>query len=312
MLSYVIRKLLYAVPILMGVSLLTFIMYFTMVPPRQLAKRNLGKAPSQAQINNWLHQHGYDRPIQVQFGDHLKAALMGDYGKSDLSDEKVIDIIKRGAGPSLMLAVPEFIIAAWVTITIALYLGYFRGTYLDIWGVVICVVLMSINYILYIVAGQFILGKLLKIFPLAGYVRGAGGLKFVVLPLIVGVITGMGGTIRYYRAVLLEEMSQDYVRTARARGIPEGKILFGQVLKNAASPILTTLVLAIPFLFLGSLLVETFFGIPGLGSTTVDAIHSADFAVVRAMVFIGTEAYILGNVLTDISYGLVNPRVRFE
>lgn len=312
MLSYIIRKLLYAIPVLIGVSILTFLMYYVMTPPQILAKRNLGKNPTQPQIKNWLHQHGYDRPWQEQLLSHMKAALLFDYGKSDIDNEKVSDKIKAGAGPSLMLAIPQFIIAAWVTITLALYLGYFRGTYLDVWGVVICVILMSINYILYIVAGQYVLAKLLRIYPLAGYVRGWGGLRFIVLPLVVGVITAMGGTIRYYRAVLLEEMSQDYVRTARARGIPEGQILFGHVLKNAATPILTTLVLSIPFLFLGSLLMETFFGIPGLGSTTIDAINSADFAMVRAMVFIGTEAYIVGNILTDISYGLVNPRVRLE
>ena len=312
MLSYVIRKLLYAIPVLMGVSILTFILFYRMVPPEILAKRNLGKNPTPAQVSAWLHQHGYDRPIQVQFMDHMKAALLFDYGKSDINAQPVADKIRDGAGPSLMLAVPEFIVAAWVTIAIALYLGYFRGTYLDIWGVVLCVVLMSINYILYIVAGQYVLAKLLKIYPLAGYVRGAGSIRFVVLPLIVGVITGLGGAVRYYRAVLLEEMSQDYVRTARARGIPEGRILFGHVLKNAATPILTTLVLSIPFLFLGNLLMETFFGIPGLGSTTFDAIFSSDFAVVRAMVFIGTEAYIVGNIMTDISYALVNPRVRLE
>jgi peptide/nickel transport system permease protein len=161
-------------------------------------------------------------------------------------------------------------------------------------------------------AGQFILGKILKYFPLAGYRSGVDAWKFVLLPTVIGVVSGLGAGVRFYRTVMLEEMNQDYVRTARAKGVGERAVLFRHVLKNASIPILTSTVLAIPFVLLGSLLLESFFGIPGLGSLTVDAIQSQDFAIVRAMVFLGTVLYIIGAVLTDISYAVVDPRVRFE
>jgi peptide/nickel transport system permease protein len=293
-LSYLIRRVLYAVPILLGVSLLTFLLYYVVVPPEIMAKRNLGKQPSREQIQSWLHEHGYDKPRIQQFGKHMSELLLLRFGNSDVNGEPVWDRIRQGAGPSFMLALPEFIASALVTISAALLVAYFRGTYLDI------------------VAGQWLFAKVLRIFPLAGYDRGITGLKFVLLPGLVGLIAGLGGSVRYYRAAFLEEMDQDYVRTARSRGVPETQILFQHVLKNAASPILTSLVLAIPFLFMGSLLMETFFGIPGLGSITLDAINSSDFAVVRAMVFLGTALYIIGNVMTDLSYALVNPRVRLE
>jgi peptide/nickel transport system permease protein len=198
------------------------------------------------------------------------------------------------------------------SITVALLAAYFRGTYLDHWTTFLCVLLMSITALVYIMGGQYLLGKILKYFPIAGYQGGLGSWKFVLLPTVVGVIMGLGSSVRFDRTIMLEEMNQDYVRTARAKGVPERAVLFRHVLKNASIPILTSVVLSIPFLLMGSLLLESFFGIPGLGSMTVDAINSQDFAVVRAMVFLGTVLYILGAILTDLSYALVDPRVRLE
>ncbi|MFN3649025.1 MAG: ABC transporter permease [Armatimonadota bacterium] len=312
MLSYLLRRLLYAVPILIGVSILTFGMFYMVKSPRQLAKQNLGKNPTDEQVQVWLQEHGYDKPLGEQARKHIGELLMLKFGKSDTSDERVWDKIGNGAGPSLALAVPMFFASALAAVSLALFAAYFRGTYLDYWGVFFCVLLMSINYVLYFVAGQYIFARLLRIYPLAGYAQGWDALRFVALPGLVGVVAGLGGAIRYNRAAFLEEMHQDYVRTARSKGVAEAKILFTHVLKNAATPILTSLVLSIPFLFMGNLLLESFFGIPGLGSMTVDAINSGDFAVVRAMVFLGTLAYIAGNILTDVSYALVNPRVRLE
>jgi peptide/nickel transport system permease protein len=211
-----------------------------------------------------------------------------------------------------MLAVPEFAAGVCAAISLALFVAYFRGTYLDYWGVAVCVFLMSVNFVLYIIAGQFVFARLLRIYPLAGFSTGWEGLRFVVLPALVGLISGLGGTVRFYRAAFVEETEQDYVRTARSRGVSESRILFSHVLKNAAGPILTSVVLAIPSLFLGSLLLESYFAIPGLGSLTVDALNAKDFSVVRAMVFLGTLTYIIGAVLADVSVALVNPRVRLE
>ena len=148
--------------------------------------------------------------------------------------------------------------------------------------------------------------------PISGYDSGLNAAKFLVLPVMIGVLSGVGSGSRWYRTLFLEEMGKDYVRTARAKGLAETAVLFRHVLKNAMIPILTGAVVVIPLLFMGSLLSESFFGIPGLGSYTIEAIQGQDFAVVRAMVFIGSMLYILGLLLTDLSYTLVDPRVRLE
>jgi peptide/nickel transport system permease protein len=171
---------------------------------------------------------------------------------------------------------------------------------------------MSVSSLFYIIGGQFLISKLWHLVPISGYGQGLDSAKFLVLPVIIGVISAAGANTRWYRTLFLEEMGKDYVRTARAKGLPESIVLFRHVLQNALIPILTGAVVVIPLLFLGSLIVESFFGIPGLGSYTIDAINSQDFAVVRVMVFLGSLLYIVGLILTDISYTLVDPRIRLE
>lgn len=313
MLRYVIRRILYAIPILVGVCLVTFLLFYVVVTPTQLARRNLSaKNPTKQQIQDWLHEHGYDRPLPVQFTDHILHLALFQFGNSDTNGEPIGRKIREGAGPSLRLAVPMFIAEVYASIAVALILAYYRGTYLDLWGLIISVIGLSVPFLVFIIAGQYVLGKILKLFPLAGYGAGSNAWKFVVMPALIGVITGIWGSVRFFRTAMLEEINQDYVRTARAKGVPERRLLFVHVLKNAATPILTSVVLSIPFLLLGNLLLESFFGIPGLGSITVDAINSSDFALVRAMVYLGAVLYIFGAILTDISYALVDPRVRFE
>jgi len=313
MLRYVIRRVLYAIPILIGVFLVTFVLFYVAVPPEQMARRNLSaKNPTDAQIQEWLAQHGYDKSLRVQFTKHLTELFLFRFGNSDATGEPISAKIKRGAPASLMVASVIFVVGMVTEICLALLVAYFRGTYVDYWGTFLCVLLMSIVYIVYIIAGQYLFGKVLKYFPLAGFQGGASAWKFVLLPSIVGVISGLGGTVRLFRTFILDEVNQDYVRTARAKGVSEQSVLFKHVLKNAAIPILTSSVSVIPFLFLGSLLLESFFGIPGLGSLTVDAINSNDFAIVRTMVFLGAFLTIIGYILTDISYALVDPRVRLE
>jgi peptide/nickel transport system permease protein len=312
MLRYIIRRILYAVPILFGVSLVTFILFYATVSPHQMAKRNLGKNPTQAQIQEWLKEHGYDKPLHQQFPKHMTEMILLRFGRSDATGEDIWEKIRGGIGPSSRLGALVFFAALTIEIFLALYLAYFRGTYLDLWGTFICVLLMSITGLVYIMGGQYLLGKILKYGPMAGYQSGLVGWKFLLLPAVVGVLIGLGSSVRFYRTVMLDEMNQDYVRTARAKGVNERAVLFRHVLKNASIPILTSVVLSIPFLLLGSLLLESFFGIPGLGSLTVDAINSQDFAVVRAMTFLGTVLYIIGAVLTDVSYAAADPRVRLE
>ncbi len=212
--------------------------------------------------------------------------------------------------PSLAIAIPVFVIGLLTNITFALLVAFFRATYIDVWGVVLCVVMMSISSLFYIIGGQYLISKALHLVPISGYDVGADALKFVILPVLIGIISGVGSGIRWYRTVFLEEMGKDYVRTARAKGLSEQVVLFRHVLKNGLIPILTGAVVVLPLLFMGSLVMESFFSIPGLGSYTIDAINNQDFAIVRAMVFLGSVLYIIGLVLTDISYTVVDPRIR--
>jgi peptide/nickel transport system permease protein len=197
-------------------------------------------------------------------------------------------------------------------ITVALLLAFFRATYVDFIGVVLCVAAMSISGLFYIIGGQFLVSKLWNLVPISGYGQGIDTWRFVILPAAIGVVGGIGSSARLYRTIFLEEVNRDYVRTARAKGLTEGRVLFGHVLRNGLIPILTGVVVAIPALFIGSLVLESFFGIPGLGSYTIDAINAQDFAVVRAMVFLGAVLYIVGLILTDISYTIADPRIRLQ
>ena len=314
MLRYIIRRVLYAIPILATVSLITFLLFYGVFPPERIARANLSaKNPSPAQIKEWVVQHGYDKPKVEQFKSYTMQLFTFNFGKSDaVAGEDITDRLKTGAAPSFVLATLVFVGVQLVSISVALFLAYFRNTYVDYLGTFVCVLMMSVVNLVYIITGQFVLGKMLRLFPIAGYDSSTGFVKFLLLPAVVGVIYNFGSQTRLYRTFVLEEMNQDYVRTARAKGVSEQLILFRHVLKNAAIPIITSSVATIPVLFLGSLLLESFFNIPGLGGYLVDAIHNADFSVVRAMVFLGTFLTIIGYIINDIAYALFDPRVRLE
>jgi peptide/nickel transport system permease protein len=234
-----------------------------------------------------------------------------DFGSSDSGRDISYDISQR-MWPSLAIAVPVLLVGLLVTISWALLIAFFRATYIDFWSVVICVVMMSISTLFYIIGGQYLVGKLLHLVPISGYDTGLEATKFLVLPVIIGIVGGIGSGTRLYRTLFLEEINKEYVRTARAKGLSERVVLFRHVLKNTMIPILTGVVVVLPTLFMGSLIIESFFGIPGLGSYTIDAINNQDFAIVRSMVFLGSVLYIVGLLLTDISYTLVDPRVRLS
>jgi peptide/nickel transport system permease protein len=325
MLAYLIRRLLYALPILIGVNLLTFALFFVVNTPDDMARMQLGiKRVTPEAIEKWKVQHGYDKPLLFnakaagadQFTETIfvqKSVRMFafDFGYSD-DGRSISREIGTRMWPSLAIALPNFFVGLALYITFALLMTLFRGTVLDVVGVAMCVVFMSISSLFYIIGGQFLVSKLWHWVPISGYAPGLDGFKFLVLPVIIGVIGGIGGNARWYRTIFLEEINKDYVRTARAKGLSEIKVLFRHVLKNAMIPILTGVVVVIPLLFMGSLLTESFFGIPGLGSYTIDAINMQDFSIVRAMVFLGSVLYIVGLILTDISYTLVDPRVRLQ
>ncbi|MCB1937049.1 MAG: ABC transporter permease [Nitrosomonas sp.] len=325
MLRYIIRRILYAVPILIGVNLLTFALFFVVNTPDDMARMQLGvKYVTPEAIENWKMERGYDKPLVFNDGqDGLQkltdtiffeksvAMFVFDFGQSDEGRDIGYEIKSRML-PSLAIALPVFVLGMITYITCALIMVFFRATYLDFWGVVVCVALMSISSLFYIISGQFLLSKLWHLVPISGFGTGLDATKFLILPVIIGVISSAGANTRWYRTIFLEEMGKEYVRTARAKGLGEHLVLFRHVLKNALIPILTGAVVVVPLLFLGSLIVESFFGIPGLGSYTIDAINSQDFAVVRAMVFLGSVLYIVGLILTDISYTLVDPRIRLS
>jgi peptide/nickel transport system permease protein len=323
--AYLVRRLLYAVPILVGVNVLTFFLFFVVNSPDDMARLHLGvKRVTPEAIEKWKAERGYDRPLFWNAGQPGLGALSDtvffqksvrlfvfDFGRSDEGRDISRDIAER-MWPSLAIAVPALLVGLLINVTLAMTLAFFRGTYLDTWGVVLAVILMSVSSLFYIIGGQYLVGKLLRLVPISGYEGGLEAIKFVVLPVLVSLAAGVGSGIRWYRTLFLEEMSRDYVRTARAKGLPEHAVLFKHVLRNALIPILTGVVVVLPLLFLGSLITEAFFGIPGLGSYTIDAIGQQDFAVVRAMVFLGSVLYIVGLLLTDLSYTLVDPRVRLE
>ncbi len=325
MINYIIRRLLYVLPVLLGVNILTFVLFFVVNTPDDMARMQLGdKYVSQAAVDNWKQQRGYDLPLlwneqaeglqRIQSTIFFKKSIglfVFDLGMSDNGRDIVADISQR-MWPSLAIAIPSLIIGVLVNITFALLLIFYRGSYLEFAGVFTCIALMSISGLFYIIAGQYFVGKLLALTPISGYAPGMDAFKFIVLPVFIGVIGGLGSGVRWYRSLFLEEASKDYVRTARAKGLSELQVLFKHVLKNAMIPILTGIVVILPLLFMGSLITESFFGIPGLGSYTIDAIASQDFAIVRSMVFLGSFLYIIGLLLTDISYTLVDPRVRLS
>jgi peptide/nickel transport system permease protein len=237
--------------------------------------------------------------------------LFFQYGKSD--DGKIIsEEIFHRIGPSLSITLPVFLLALLIDVFFAMIVAFYRGTYIDYWGIILCVLLMSISGLFYIIGGQAIFAKTLRLVPISGFDYGSHALKFVLLPVVIAVVSGLGGSVRFYRTIFLEEMNKDYVRTARAKGLPERRVLFVHALKNAMIPILTSVVVSLPFLFAGSLLLESFFAIPGMGSYMIDAIQRQDFAVVQAMVSLGSFLYVVGLLMTDISYTLVDPRVRLE
>lgn len=251
------------------------------------------------------------RFTQTVFFQRSLRMLFFQYGKSDDGKEIGAEIFKR-IGPSLSITLPIFLLSLLIDIVIAMIIAFYRGTYVDYWAITLCVVLMSISGLFYIIGGQAIFAKTLRLVPISGFDYGIHAAKFIFLPVLVSIISGMGGSIRFYRTIFLEEINKDYVRTARAKGLPERTVLFVHTLKNAMIPILTSVVVSLPFLFAGSLLLESFFAIPGMGSFMIDAIQRQDFAVVQAMVSLGSFLYILGLLMTDISYTLVDPRVRLE
>ena len=312
MTTYIIRRLLYMIPIVLGVLLLTFILFS--VVGGDISAELAGKNASAETIEEIREEYGLNKPLFLswdsQLVNHFKNALTFNFGRAR-DREPVMDKIRRGIGPSLALTVPMFFGVVIISVSLSLIIAFVSGSRWDVPAVVICVVGMSIPYLSFILFGQYFFAYKWGLFPVF-FSPDLSMAQYVALPVLIGIVTGLGANVRFYRTVMLDEMRSDYVRTAFAKGLDTRRVLFKHVLKNAMIPIITRVVLAIPFLFLGSLLLERFFGIPGLGYLMIEAIGSRDYFVINAMTYISAILFVIFNVITDICYALVDPRVSFE
>ncbi|MBI2711584.1 MAG: ABC transporter permease [Bdellovibrio sp.] len=311
MLAYVVRKVLSAVPTLFGVALIVFILFNTVGgdPTYQM----LGRHATAKQVAELRHEYGFDQPQYIQFITYLKQIVTFDYGRSYATKQKISDMILDGIGPSLSLMIPAFLVTTLLSLGLALLVAYFRGRWIDRTIVIVCVFGMSLSMLAYILFGQYFFAYKMGWFPISGYEpMWPERIQYLILPGLIFVAVSLGYDVRFYRTAILDETNQDYVRTARAKGLSEGRVYFKHVLKNSMIPILTNIVIEIPLLILGAFLLESFFGIPGLGSMTIDAVHNSDFPVIKAMTTLDAMLFIFGNLLTDILYTLVDPRVTFE
>ncbi len=322
MLAYLIRRLFFFVPIVFGVMLLTFVLFFVVQSPEATARRVLGQKATPKSVENWLHNRGYDKPLLINttpgqpWHDSLFVTQLGrlvtfDLGTSDVSGRPLREIFAQGALPSLLLTVPAFLVSLAVSVALALYLVFIRNAAVDFMATFLCVALMSVPVMVYVIFGQFVVAQVLNYFPAFGFeASGWSAPKFLLLPVALMVVSGLGADVRLFRALFLEEMGQDYIRTARAKGVSKARVLLSHVFKNGLINLITLVVASLPFLIMGSLLLENFFGIPGLGNVLVTAIQAPDFAVVQASVFLGSLMYLGGLLLTDLCYAWADPRIR--
>ncbi len=325
MLSYTLRRLFYGVLILLGVNLATFFLFFTVNTPDDMARLNIGgKRVTQELIEKWKTERGYDKPLywnekkegsekltDTIFWERSVSLFTLNFGRAD--SESGGDLGHEVASRmwvSVQLALPIFLLQVISSTGFALLLVMFRHTKLDLWGVVLCVLMLSISSLFYIIVGQYLFSRVLKLVPISGYAHGLDLLRFLVLPVMLSALARLGTEARLYRAMFLEEIGKDYVRTARAKGLRETVVLFRHVLRNALIPIVTSMGGYLPYVFMGSLVFESFFGIPGLGAYVIEAIGKQDFAIVRTMVFVGSLLYIATYILIDIAYSWADPRVR--
>ena len=324
MLKYVLKRLWETIPTTIGILLLTFVLFN--VVGGSPAEVILGKNATAESVAAFNRKWGYDKPLLIgrcekfegfetfeklldsQFFNFVGGLCKGDFGYSIENQEPVIEVLKRGVGPSLSLTVPILIGGVIVALMLALLAAAMRGGWVDKAVLVFSAVLMSVNYVIWVLAGQFFLSYKAGLFPVWGYENAF----YLALPVLIGIFSSLGTDVRFFRTAILDEVYKPYVLTARAKGLSGWTIMTRHVLRNALIPIVTYVSLSIPYLFTGSLLLESFFGIPGLGSVSINAIHSADMAVVRAIVVLGALLYQFVNLLTDVLYAFLDPRIRMS
>lgn len=311
MAPYVVRRLLQGIPIVLGVTLITFFL-LNMFGGDPVAHR-LGKSATLEDIAAMQREFGLDQPLWRQYLDYLRQIITLDFGESFVTRERVNDLIRRGTGPSLSITVPALVLTTLTSVTLSLISAFNRGKALDRGIVVLAVLGMSISFLVYIVAGQYFLAYKAGLFQIYGYESSViGRWQYLYLPILIQVIVGVGYDVRFYRSVMVEEISKQYIVTAHAKGLSPRVVMFRHLGKNALIPIITRVMIAVPFLVTGSLLIESFFGIPGLGSQILGALDEQDYPVIKAMTFMISMLFVAGNVLTDVFYAWADPRVRLQ
>lgn len=308
---YLLDRLLQGIPILLGVTLVTFLLFDVFGGDPAVAF--LGKHASVAEIEAMRRAYGFDQPLALRYLTYLWQIVTLDFGRSFVTSEPVSELLLRGAPASLSLTVPALMATTILSVSIGLVAAYFRGRFVDRALMIMATVGMSVSFLVYIVVGQYLLAFEWPLFHIHGYQRGfVERWPYLALPIIIMVIVGMGYDTRFYRSVMVEETSRDHVTTALAKGISRPRVLFVHVLKNAMVPIVTRVMISVPFLVTGSLLLESFFGIPGLGGTLLEAIDQADLPVIKAYTVMISILFVLTNIATDFFYAVVDPRVRFS
>lgn len=309
--SYIFRRLLYIIPVLLGVCLIIFTLFNLIAPDP--AYTLLGKHATLKQIADLHHELGMDKPYLMQYLDTVKTAFTFDFGYSWTSKQNIWQMIKAGAGPSLSITGPLFIIANIVAISLALLVAFYRGKFIDKFILILSISGLSIPSLAIVLFGQWFFAYKLGWFEISGFEHGFPNfIPFVILPVILYTFISFGGDTRFYRTVILDEAYQDYVRTARSKGLTEIKVMFKHVLKNSMIPIITNIVIQIPGLILGLLFAESFFSIPGLGAMVINAINTSDFPVIKAMTILSAVGFIIFNVITDVLYTVVDPRMKLK
>ena len=310
--AYIIRRLWQMLPTMLGVVLLVFFIFNWVGgdPAYVLA----GKISNQEQIDNIRRQLGVDQPYWVQLGIFLKQIVTADFGASWSTNERVSHILLTRLGPSLTVLVPLLFLSTLISIGLALAVAYVHGSFTDRMVMIVCTVGLSISILVYIIVFQYVFAYKLGWFPVQGWGDGFVQNLFVYasLPILIGLVVSIAPNLRLYRPFFLDEINQDYVRTARAKGVSENRIMWVHVLRNASIPIITFLMAELPGLLLGSFLVERFFSIPGIGREVILAVERSDFPVIKAITVYVAFATIATNLLADLTYKAVDPRVQLK
>ncbi len=304
MLRYTLRRLLQLIPTLIGVTLLSFLLFNVVGGSPALLE--LGKNASAEAIAEYDRIHGYDRPVPVQYLKFLGDLLKGDLGISLEYKQPVWTVLKEGVFVSLSLTFPILVFGTVLALIFGLLCAASAGKLVDKITLATTTALMSVNYVIWVTAGQYFLGYKLKVFPVWGYENWT----FLCLPVLIGIISGLGTDVRFYRTIILDVINRTHVRTAIAKGLSRSAVLVRHVLRNSLIPVVTNVSLSVPFLFSGSILLESFYGIPGLGGIGLNAVNSSDAPMVRAVVIVGALLYQLSNLIADLAYAWLDPRVR--